>query len=96
MIDCAASPFFFNGKLETVKVLLSSSDIDPNILTDGKTPLHKALEKGYKEIMIELLKDKRTKTDIPDNNGQTFIELETDKEILKYAEVEYYEDFLSM
>ena len=85
------------SQLNTVKVLLSSSDIDPNILSKGKTPLHRAHEKGDKEIMRELLKDKRTKADIPGNDGKTFIELETDKEILQYAEeVEYYEDFLSM
>ena len=47
-------------------MLLNSSEIDLNLLTDGQTPLHKAHEGGHKEIMIELLNDKRTKTNIPD------------------------------
>ena len=74
------------GYLEVVKVLLSSSDIDPNRLSKGKTPLHKALEKGFKEIMKELLKDNRTDPYISDKNGKIVAKEVTDPELLKYIE----------
>ena len=80
------------GHLEVVKVLLSSSDIDPNILTWGETPLHKAHVFGQKEIMKELLKDNRTDPNIPDKNGKIVAKQVTDPELLEYIEPICYKD----
>ena len=74
------------GNLKLVKVLLSSSSLNPNILSDGQTPLHIAQEKGKKKIMIELLKDNRTDPYIPDKNGIIVAKEVTDPEILEYIE----------
>ena len=81
------------GQLEIVRILLNSSEIDLNLLTDGQTPLHKAHEGGHKEIMIELLNDKRTKTNIPDKDGKIIADMITDPEILDYIKgPKFYED----
>ena len=74
------------GNLKLVKVLLSSSSLNPNILSDGQTPLHKAHEVGRKVIVKELLKDNRTDPYIPDKNGTIVAKEVTDPELLEYIE----------
>lgn len=61
----------FSGDLDLVKALVAAqADLDVTILTNGRTPLHWAVDKDHGRV-IEFLLEKGARTDIADKTGKT-------------------------
>jgi len=55
-----------------MKLLLAKADVDPNSKdNDGQTPLSRAAENGYEEVVKLLLAKVDVNPDLKDNNGRT-------------------------
>ena len=69
----------FGGHYECLKIMLSWSDGDPNVVdpSDGRTPVHLAAWKGHSKCLMLLLR-KGGDLRLPDHNGNTPISLTSD------------------